>query len=74
MDTSECQWRGMFVAAIAEIDSERFSTRLIAADDAVFNRLLALECEGGSDGERLALEDTMQEVRLLRDACCRFRI
>ena len=73
MNTSEYQWRGMFVAAITEVNSEQFSSRLIAADDAVFNRLLALDCEGGSDGERLALEDTMQEVRLLRDACCRFR-
>lgn len=73
MNTSEYQWRAVFVAAIAEVDYEQFSTRLAAADDAVFNRLLALECEAKTDEERLALEDTMQEVRLLRAAWCRFR-
>jgi hypothetical protein len=74
METSaDFEWRRLFVAALTEIDSEKFSTRLAAADDAVFHRLLTIEDQTGTDGERLALEDTMQDIRLLRDNCCHFR-
>jgi hypothetical protein len=73
MHTSEYQWRKLFLAALTEIDSEKFSARLIAADDAVFNRLLELEGKAGTSGERIALEDTMQDIRLLRDNCYHFR-
>ena len=66
MHTSEYQWRRLFVAALTEIDSEKFSARLIAADDAVFNRLLELEDRAGIAEERIALEDTMQDIRLLK--------
>jgi hypothetical protein len=71
--SSDHQWRRLFVAALTEIDSEKFSTRLAAADDAVFHRLLAIEDQAGTDGERVALEDTMQDIRLLRDNCLHFR-
>jgi hypothetical protein len=73
MHTSEYQWRKLFLAALTEIDSEKFSARWIAADDAVFNRLLELEGKAGTSGERIALEDTMQDIRLLRDNCYHFR-
>jgi hypothetical protein len=73
MHTSEYQWRRLFVAALAEIDSGKFSARLIAADDAVFSRLLELENHAGTAGERIALEDTMQDIRLLRENCYHFR-
>lgn len=73
MDTLDYQWCSLFVAALTEIDSETFSARLSAADDAVFHRLLALEGKAGTEGERLALEDTMQDIRLLRENCYHFR-
>jgi hypothetical protein len=73
MHTSEYQWRKLFVAALTEIDLEKFAARLIAADDAVFNRLWELEEQAGTAGERIALEDTLQDIRLLRDNCCHFR-
>jgi hypothetical protein len=73
MHTSEYQWRKLFVAALAEIDLEKFTARLVAADDAVFHRLLELENQAGTAGERIALEDTMLDIRLLRDNCCHFR-
>lgn len=73
MHTSEYQWRKLFVGALTEIDLKKFTARLIAADDAVFNRLLELEEQAGAAGERIALEDTMQDIRLLRDNCCHFR-
>jgi hypothetical protein len=73
MDTSDYQWRNLFVAALTEIDSEKFSARLSASDDAVFHRLLALENKEGTEGERVALEDTMRDIRLLRENCYHFR-
>ena len=73
MDASEYRWRRLFLAALIEIDSEKFAARLIAADDAVFNRLLELEGKDANYGERLALEDTMDDIRLLRENCHHFR-
>jgi hypothetical protein len=72
MDTSEHCWRHIFVAALTEIDSEKFAVRMAAAADAVFHRLLDLEGEARTDGERSAPEDTMQDIRLLRDYCYHF--
>jgi hypothetical protein len=73
MHTSEYEWRRLFVAALTEIDSEKFSARLMAADDAVFHRLFELEGKEESYGERIALEDTLQDIRLLRENCFHFR-
>jgi hypothetical protein len=73
MTTSDYRWRRLFVAALTETDSEKFSVRLNAADDAVFNRLLKIEEKVGTVEERLALEDTMQDIRLLRNNCFQFR-
>ena len=73
MDTSEYRWQRLFAAALMEVDSEKFITRLIAADDAVFNRLFVREGQDAIDGERLALEGTMEDIRLLRENCHHFR-
>jgi hypothetical protein len=71
--SEESPWQRLFVAALTEVDSEKFAIRLSVADDAVFHRLLALEGRPESDEERLALEDTMQDLRLLRENCLHFR-
>jgi hypothetical protein len=74
MNTGEYRWRELFLAVLTELDSEKFQARLIVADDAVFNRLLDLESKAGTEEERIALEDTMQDIRLLRVNCYHFRI
>lgn len=61
------RWRHLFIAVLIELDSEKFSARLTAVDDAIFYRLLDLEGAAGSGDERLALEDALQDLRLLRD-------
>jgi hypothetical protein len=66
-------WRQLFVAALTETDSEKFSSSLIAADDAVFERLLELEGKKEAAEERLTLEDAMQDIRLLRENSFYFR-
>ena len=74
MNTSEYHWRCAFVAVLKEVDQEKFATRLLVADDAVFQRLLELEDTAGTEIERIALEDTMQDIRLLRENSCHFRV
>jgi hypothetical protein len=71
VDTREYHWRSYFVAALTKVDDEN---SLNIADDAIFNRLLELEGTPGNDEERQALEDTMQDIRMLRDRNNHFRI
>jgi hypothetical protein len=75
MNPREYQWRSCFVAALVNLnDDENSSTTLTIADDAIFNRLLELEGMPETDKERLALEDTMQDIRMLRHRNGHFRI
>jgi len=73
MDTREYQWRVLFVAALTNVDDENSLESLTIADDAVFKRLLELEGTTGNEEERIALEDTMQDIRMLRDRSNHFR-
>jgi hypothetical protein len=74
VDSLEYEWQRAFFAVLTEIDSEKFALRLAEADDGVFQRLLELEGTTGTDEERLALEDTMQSLRLLRNYDHHFRV
>jgi len=74
VNTSEYHWRCAFVAVLKEVDQEKFAKRLLVADDAVFQRLLELEGTTGTETERIALEDTIQDIRLLRDNSYHFRV
>ena len=65
-------WQAVVCEAITEFDAERVPERLCAADDAVFYRLLELEGDADDSEERLALEDAMEGVRLLRTNVYRF--
>ena len=70
----EYQWQRAFFAVLTEVDSEKFAARLETADDGIFQRLLELEGTVGTDEERLALEDTMESLRLLRNYDHHFRV
>ena len=74
MDKIEYQWQRTFFAVLTEVDSEKFVTRLEAADEEIFQRLLELEGTEGTDVERLALENTMQSLRQLRGYDYLFRV
>ena len=73
MDSIEYVWQRAFFAVLTEVDSEKFLARLVAADDEVFERLIELEGTVGNNAERLALEDTLQSLRLLRNYDYHFR-
>jgi hypothetical protein len=74
VDRVEYPWQRTFFAVLTEVNSEKFLARLVIADDEVFERLLELEGIVGTDEERLALEDTLQSLRLLGNHDCHFRL
>jgi hypothetical protein len=74
VDSVEYVWQRSFFAVLTEVDSERFLNRLVVADDEVFHRLVELEGSVGTNEERLALEDTLQSLRLLRNYDYHFRL
>jgi hypothetical protein len=74
VDSVEYLWQRAFFAVLTEVDSGKFVERLIVADDEVFERLLELEGTVGTSEERVALEDTLQSLRLLRNYDYHFRL
>jgi len=66
MNTFKNSWREAYFAALTETNPGRLGARVSAADDAIFERLLELEGSTGTDNERVALEDTMRDLRALR--------
>ncbi len=69
MSTQEPRWRRMFTAVLTELDPEKFPVRLIAADDSIFYRLLELEGRADMEEERRALEEALEDIKLLRTNC-----
>jgi hypothetical protein len=74
VDSVQYVWQRSFFAVLTEVDSEKFVARLIVADDEVFERLFELEGTLGTEQERVALEDTLQSLRLLRNYDYHFRL
>jgi hypothetical protein len=74
MASVEYRWQQPFLSVLTEVDTEKFAVRLAIADDALFNRLLELEGTSAHNEERLALEDTMQDLRLLRSHSYYYRV
>ena len=72
MENTPYPWQLALTEAIRELNHERLAIRLAEADDAVFYRLLEIEGAAENEDERLALEDAMQDVRLLRSHALRF--
>jgi hypothetical protein len=74
VDTPEYQWQQLFWDALIDVGPESYPERLGAADDAVFRRLLELEGTPATGSERLALENTIQDLRLMRNTGKDFRV
>lgn len=73
MENSEYSWRSIFVEALSSITCEKSMAALHTAEDAVFERLLQLEGSTGTEEERRSLEDTMQDILLVRGRSYDFR-
>ena len=73
MENTEYSWRSIFVEALSGITCEKSLVALNTAEDAVFERLFELEGTSGTENERRSLEDTMQDIRLVRGRSYDFR-
>lgn len=71
MKNSPYLWQTALDEAIREFNPQKLAIRVAAADDAVFYRLLEIEGTTENEDERLALEDAMEDVRLLRSHALR---
>ena len=60
-------WQVALDEAIRELNPGKLAARLAAADDSLFYRLFEIEGTIGNDDERLALEDAMEDIRILRN-------
>ena len=73
MENPEYSWRSVFVAALSGMTCEKSLASLNTAEDAVFERLVELEGASGTEDERRSLEETMQDILLLRGRSYYFR-
>jgi hypothetical protein len=61
---ADMQWRGLFKAAILELDPEQLQVRVRAAEDAINGRILSgIQV---SRTERKAMEDALSTLRVLK--------
>lgn len=60
-------WEALYGAALLELDREKLPDCIRAAEEAIHGRLISFD--GGSDhhGERRAIEDALQNLRVLRE-------
>lgn len=60
-------WEALYRAALLELDREKLPARIRAAEDAIRLRLVSLASDSDHHGERRAIEDALQNLRVLRE-------
>lgn len=66
-DLSPVQWQGLYEEALLETNVGELPQRIIAAERAVFNRMVALATSlDGSSAEKQKLMDALNALRDLR--------
>jgi hypothetical protein len=59
------EWQNQYQAALVELDREKLSERLVAAETAIFNRLQTISQISEHEAERQAIEDALAGLRVL---------
>jgi hypothetical protein len=59
------EWQNQYQAALVELDREKLSERLAAAEAAIFNRLQTIARSSDHQAERQAIEDALAGLRVL---------
>jgi hypothetical protein len=59
------EWQNQYQAALVELDREKLSERLAAAETAIFNRLQSIAQSSDHQAERQAIEDALAGLRVL---------
>lgn len=60
-------WEALYRAALLEFDREKLPGCIRAAEEAIHLRLLSLDGSSDHHGERRAIEDARQNLRVLRE-------
>jgi hypothetical protein len=59
-------WQNPYIDAVQELDTQKFRQRVIAAEEAVLSRAHQIENLKGEDDEKLALNNALKSLRVLR--------
>ena len=59
------EWQNQYRAALLELDRQKLSERVTAAEAAIYQRLQAISQNSDHQAERQAIEDAMAVLRLL---------
>ena len=60
------EWQGPFQEALLEIDREKLQSKMMKAEEAIFERLQQLTGTSDSEAERHAIADAIASLRVLK--------
>ena len=66
-DPEREHWESLYSAALLELDREKLPSLLGAAERAIQQRLVSLRNNPDHHAERQAIEDALQNLRVLRE-------
>ena len=59
-------WQNEYAAALVELDRQKLPERVAASEAAIFNRLHQMSQSSDHEAERLAIEDALAALRVLK--------
>ena len=60
------EWQGPFQEALLEIDREKLQSKMMKAEEAIFERLQQLAGTSDSEAERQAIGDAISALKILK--------
>jgi hypothetical protein len=60
------EWQSPFREALLELEREKLQSKMMKAEEAIFQRLQQLTGTSDSEGERQAIEDAISALRVLK--------
>ena len=60
------EWQGPFQEALLEIDREKLQSKMMKAEEAIFQRMQQLAGSSDSEAERQAIADAIASLRVLK--------
>jgi len=66
------EWQKPVQEALLELDNDKLKERIEAAEVAILNRLQSLSRTQCSEAERLAIQDALSTLRVVKRDCLRF--
>ena len=60
------EWQGPLQEALLEVDREKLQSKMMKAEEAIFQRLQQLAGTSDSEAERQAIEDAISALRVLK--------